>query len=273
MNLTFHGKNVVITGASGVIGSTFVEALVQEGAYVGLIGRNQEKLEKLAERIDADGVNTLVLKADVLEKDTLIKAKKKFNEKFGKVNALINCAGGNHPDATTDDEHFQNNIDKNLFSLSEEGVESVFRLNYTGTFLPIQVFGTDLAEGDNNSIINISSMNAFQPLTKIPAYSGAKAAISNFTQWLSTYFEGKVRVNAIAPGFFETEQNKGLLRNEDGSYSKRAEKILGQTPMNRFGDPEDLIGTMLWLLDPDASRFVTGVVIPVDGGFSSYSGV
>ncbi|MFD1416168.1 SDR family oxidoreductase [Oceanobacillus jeddahense] len=273
MKLSFEGLKIIVTGASGVIGSTFVKALVQEGAHVGLIGRNRKKLEQLIEEVDTNGTYTIALEADVLDKASLENAKQIFNNKFGAVNALINCAGGNHPDATTNDEHFEKNIDKNLFGLSEEGVESVFRLNYTGTFLPIQVFGTDLVEGEGNSIINISSMNAFQPLTKIPAYSGAKAAISNFTQWLSTYFEGKVRVNAIAPGFFETAQNKGLLRNEDGSYSERAHKILGQTPMKRFGDPEDLVGTLLWLLDPNASRFVTGIVVPVDGGFSSYSGV
>ncbi|WP_040977770.1 SDR family oxidoreductase [Oceanobacillus jeddahense] len=273
MKLSFEGLKVIVTGASGVIGSTFVKALVQEGAHVGLIGRNRKKLEQLIEEVDTNGTYTIALEADVLDKASLENAKQIFNNKFGAVNALINCAGGNHPDATTNDEHFEKSIDKNLFGLSEEGVESVFRLNYTGTFLPIQVFGTDLVEGEGNSIINISSMNAFQPLTKIPAYSGAKAAISNFTQWLSTYFEGKVRVNAIAPGFFETAQNKGLLRNEDGSYSERAHKILGQTPMKRFGDPEDLVGTLLWLLDPNASRFVTGIVVPVDGGFSSYSGV
>ncbi|MFD1066723.1 SDR family oxidoreductase [Oceanobacillus locisalsi] len=273
MQLSLEGRNIVITGASGVIGSTFVRAMVRERAHVGLIGRNKEKLEQLAAEVDPDGNNTIVLAADVLDKSSLRQAKQQFNDTFGTAHALINGAGGNHPDATTDDEHFQKDISKNLFGLSEEGVESVFRLNYTGTFLPIQVFGTDLTEGEGNSIINISSMNAFQPLTKIPAYSGAKAAISNFTQWLSTYFEGKVRVNAIAPGFFETAQNKGLLRNEDGSYSDRAEKILGQTPMNRFGDPEDLVGTLLWLLDSNASRFVTGIVVPVDGGFSSYSGV
>lgn len=273
MKLSVEGMNVIITGASGVIGSTFVKVLVQEGAQVGLIGRSKEKLEKLIQEVDADGTHTIALEADVLDRKALEKAKEAFHARFGAVNALINCAGGNHPDATTDDEHYEKDIGKNLFGLSEEGVESVFRLNYTGTFLPIQVFGTDLTEGEGNSIINISSMNAFQPLTKIPAYSGAKAAISNFTQWLSTYFEGKVRVNAIAPGFFETVQNKGLLRNEDGSYSERAHKILGQTPMNRFGDPEDLTGVLLWLLDPNASRFVTGIVVPVDGGFSSYSGV
>lgn len=272
MTQQFHNLNVIVTGASGVIGSTFVKALVSAGANVGLLGRNEGKLQKVIEETDHPE-KSIALVADVLDKASLIHAKQHFNERFGNIHTLINCAGGNHPDATTDDEHYNPNTEKNLFGLSEEGVESVFRLNYTGSFLPIQVFGQDLTEGEGNTIINISSMNAFQPLTKIPAYSGAKAAISNFTQWLSTYFEGKVRVNAIAPGFFETSQNKALLRNQDGSYSNRANKILGQTPMNRFGDPEDLIGTLFWLLDYEASKFVTGVVIPVDGGFSSYSGV
>lgn len=272
MTQRFQNLNVVITGANGVIGSTFVRALVREGANVGLLGRNEGKLQKVIEEIGSSD-NTLALEADVLDKASLVKAKQRFHDRFGKVHALINCAGGNHPDATTDDEHYNPHVTKNLFGLTEEGIESVFRLNYTGSFLPVQVFGEDLTEGEGNTIINISSMNAFQPLTKIPAYSGAKAAISNFTQWLSTYFEGKVRVNAIAPGFFETTQNKQLLRNEDGSYSERANKILSQTPMNRFGDPEDLVGTLFWLLDYHASKFVTGVVIPVDGGFSSYAGV
>ncbi|MDT3765772.1 SDR family oxidoreductase [Priestia filamentosa] len=273
MEQQFNGLNVVITGASGVIGKTFVKALVHAGANVGLIGRNIEKLEDVIADIDPNNNQTVALTADVLDKISLIESKQKFNQQFGKVNALINCAGGNHPDATTMDEHFNRQSEKSFFDLSEEGVEHVLKLNYTGSFLPTQVFGEDLTEGEGNTIINISSMNAFQPLTKIPAYSGAKAAISNFTQWLSTYFEGKVRVNAIAPGFFETSQNKELLRDKDGSYSERAHKILSQTPMKRFGNPEELIGTLFWLLDSNASRFVTGVIVPVDGGFSSYSGV
>lgn len=181
--------------------------------------------------------------------------------------------GGNNPNATTDDEMYDVTSDKTFFDLTEEGVDQVFKLNYTGTFLPSQVFGKDVVESADGTIINISSMNAFTPLTKIPAYSGAKASVSNFTQWLSTYFAGHIRVNAIAPGFFETKQNKALLRNEDGSYSERAAKILSQTPMNRFGEPEDILGTLYWLMDYNMSGFVTGIVVPIDGGFSSYSGV
>lgn len=273
MTQQFSGVNVVITGASGVIGKTFAEALVEAGANVGLIGRHQDKLDEAISDMDPGHTKTIALQADVLDKNSLIDAKQRFNQHFGKVHTLINCAGGNHPSATTDEEHYSQQSDKSFFDLSEEGIDHVFKLNYTGSLLPSQVFGEDLTKDEGNTIINISSMNAFQPLTKIPAYSGAKAAISNFTQWLSTYFEGEIRVNAIAPGFFETSQNKGLLRNEDGSYSERADKILSQTPMNRFGDPEDLIGTLFWLMDHRASRFVTGIVVPVDGGFSSYSGV
>ncbi|CDQ37918.1 MULTISPECIES: SDR family oxidoreductase [Virgibacillus] len=273
MNQRFTGRNVIITGASGVIGKTFVKAIVDAGANVGLIGRQADRLHDVIADVNPKKDQTIALTADVLDKASLIEAKQKFNQRFGNVHALINCAGGNHPDATTVDEHFHPQSEKNFFGLREESVDYVFKLNYTGSFLPTQVFGEDLTQGEGNTIINISSMNAFQPLTKIPAYSGAKAAISNFTQWLSTYFEGKVRVNAIAPGFFETTQNKALLRNEEGAYSERAHKILSQTPMKRFGNPEELIGTLFWLLDYSASPFVTGIVVPVDGGFSSYSGV
>lgn len=273
MTAQFKDINVVITGATGVIGSTFVKGLVEKGANVGILGRSEEKIVDLQNEIDKERTQTVALVANVLDKSSLQQAKQTFNGKFGKISVLINGAGGNNPNATTNDEMYDEDGDKTFFDLTEEGVDKVFKLNYTGTFLPSQVFGEDVVEVDTGTIINISSMNAFTPLTKIPAYSGAKASVSNFTQWLSTYFAGRIRVNAIAPGFFETNQNKALLRNEDGSYSERASKILSQTPMNRFGEPEEILGTLYWLMDNDMSGFVTGIVVPVDGGFSSYSGV
>lgn len=264
--------NIVVTGGTGVMGSVFVKAIVEHGGAVGIVARDAEKINGLIDEVK-DTDNVISLESDVLDVGSLKKAKEKFNNKFGKIDVLINCAGGNHSSATTDDEYHNSKGKKTFFDLEEEGIDYVFDLNYKGTLLPSQVFGEDIVESDKGSVINISSMNAILPLTKIPAYSGAKAAISNFTQWLSTYFEGGVRVNAVAPGFFETNQNKNLLRNNDGSYSKRAEKIVSQTPMKRFGKPEELIGVLLWLIDETASSFVTGAVIPIDGGFSSYSGV
>lgn len=271
MTTQFNGVNVVITGATGVIGSTFVKALVEKGANVGILGRSEDKIVELQDEIDKDRKQTVALVADVLDKNALSKAKQVFNDKFGKIAVLINGAGGNNPNATTNDEMYDESGDKTFFDLTEDGVDQVFKLNYTGTFLPSQVFGKDVVEAEASTIINISSMNAFTPLTKIPAYSGAKVSVSNFTQWLSTYFAGHIRVNAIAPGFFETHQNKALFRNEDGFYSERASKILSQTPMNRFGEPEDILGTLYWLMDNEMSGFVTGIVVPVDGGFSSYT--
>lgn len=273
MSRQFEGVNVVITGATGVIGSTFVKGLVEKGVNVGILGRSEDKIVELQDEIDKERQQTVALVANVLDKDALTQAKLKYNDTFGAVTILINGAGGNNPNATTNDEMYDENGDKTFFDLTEDGIDKVFKLNYTGTFLPSQVFGKDVVSSEAGTIINISSMNAFTPLTKIPAYSGAKASVSNFTQWLSTYFAGHIRVNAIAPGFFETAQNKALLRNEDGSYSERASKILSQTPMNRFGVPEDILGTLYWLMDKELSGFVTGIVVPVDGGFSSYSGV
>ncbi|MFQ3853185.1 SDR family oxidoreductase [Staphylococcus parequorum] len=273
MTRQFEGVNVVITGATGVIGSTFVKGLVEKGANVGILGRSEDKIVELQDEIDKERKQTVALVANVLDKDALTQAKLRFNDTFGAVTILINGAGGNNPNATTNDEMYDENGDKTFFDLTEDGIDKVFKLNYTGTFLPSQIFGKDVVSSEAGTIINISSMNAFTPLTKIPAYSGAKASVSNFTQWLSTYFAGYIRVNAIAPGFFETAQNKALLRNEDGSYSERASKILSQTPMNRFGVPEDILGTLYWLMDKELSGFVTGIVVPVDGGFSSYSGV
>lgn len=216
---------------------------------------------------------------DVLSKDSIESAHEAVLKRFGPCDILINCAGGNHPKATTDDEFFDKKtfadpIKKSFFDLDPMGIDFVFDLNFKGTLLPTQIFGQDMVDHPGGVIINISSMNAFTPLTKIPAYSAAKAAISNFTQWLAVHFaKSGIRVNAIAPGFFSTAQNKALLWNPDGTPTARAHKILNNTPMERFGVPEELLGTLLWLVDNESSGFVTGVVVPVDGGFSAYSGV
>jgi len=270
-NLT--GKVVVITGAAGVLCSAFAETLAKAGASVVLLDINAEGAQVVAENIAKKGGKAIAYKANVLDKLDLESCKTAVLAQFGKIDILINGAGGNHPSATTSNEVWQKeNTCKSFFDLDEKGVRFVFDLNFLGAFLTTQVFGAELQSG--GVIINISSMNAFQPLTKIPAYSGAKAAISNFTQWLAVHFAPKgIRVNALAPGFFATSQNKQLLYNKDGSLTERSKKILSHTPMNRFGVPEDLAGALLFLADNDASGFVTGIVMPIDGGFSAYSGV
>ncbi|WP_414048962.1 SDR family oxidoreductase [Macrococcus animalis] len=272
------GKTAVVTGGAGVIGSYMSRALAECGANVVILGITAETAETLAEEIKANGGEALAVQASVTDKSDLEKAKKVINEKYGKVDILINGAGGNHPTATTDDEYLdttnKNKDMKTFFDLDEKGVGFVFDLNFLGTFLPSQVFGQDMIDLEDATIINISSMNAFTPLTKIPAYSGAKSAVSNFTEWLSVYLANtNIRVNAIAPGFLLTSQNEALLKNEDGSNTARTEKILSATPMGRFGEPEELIGALLFLVSKKASSFVNGVVLPVDGGFHAYSGV
>lgn len=272
------GKVIVVTGGSGVLGSSFSEALASCGAKVAIIGRSKEKVERVVNKIIEAGGEALGIAADVLKKDELEKARELIHQKYGTCDILINGAGGNHPQGTTDREFFENgDLQQDIrtfFDLDEEGINYVFQLNFLGTLLPSQVFGKDMVEKESGSIINISSMNAFTPLTKIPAYSGAKAAVSNFTQWLAVHMsKAGVRVNAIAPGFFLTDQNRALLQNEDSTFTERAEKILSQTPMGRFGEGNELIGTLLWLVDEQASGFVNGIVVPVDGGFSAYSGV
>lgn len=277
--IDLEGKVAVITGGGGVLCAVFAKALAKCGAKVAILDLKKEIADKTADEINQDGGTALGVEANVLDVNSLQEAKKRINEKFGKCDILINGAGGNHPKGNTNKEYFEaEDLDREdimtFFNLDTEGIKFVFDLNFIGTLLPTQIFAKDMIKNKNSSIINISSMNAFTPLTKIPAYSGAKAAISNFTQWLAVHFSKvDIRVNAMAPGFFETNQNKGLLRNEDGTYSERAEKILSQTPMGRFGEPEELIGTLLWLVEPKASGFVNGIVIPVDGGFSAYSGV
>jgi len=273
-------KTIVITGAGGVLCSTLAKALAKEGNKVAVLDLRKEAADKVADEINADGGQAIGLAANVLEKDSLEQAKKQVNAIFGKVDILVNGAGGNHPLGTTSNPFLEaadlaNKTEgfKTFFDLDISGIQFTFNLNFIGTLLPTQVFAVDMIGRENCSILNISSMNAFTPLTKIPAYSAAKAAVSNFTQWLAVHFsQVGIRVNALAPGFFLTDQNRSLLTEEDGSLTKRGQQIIDQTPMNRYGTPEDLIGTTLWLCG-DGSKFVTGVVVPIDGGFAAYSGV
>ena len=272
-------KVVVITGAGGILCSMFAKAIAECGAKVALLDRNLEAAQNYADEIVKEGHIAKAYEVDVLNKESLEAAHTQIVVDFGTCDILINGAGGNNPRATTTNEYyFDGDIDKSdittFFNLDPKGVEFVFNLNFLGTLIPTQVFAKDLLNKEDASIINISSMNAFTPLTKIPAYSGAKAAISNFTEWLAVHFaKSGIRVNAIAPGFFVTKQNQQLLFNEDGTPTPRTGKILAATPMGRFGESEELIGTLLYLLSKPASSFVTGVVIPVDGGFNAYSGV
>ena len=266
------GKVVAVTGAGGVICSEFARALAECGAKVALLDINGEAAKKVADEI---GENALAVRCNCLDKSDLERAKEEINAAFGAVNFLINGAGGNNPKATTDNEYMTPDTKgiKDFFALEESGLKFVFDLNIITAFLATQVFAADMVKKGGN-IINISSMNAFTPLTKIPAYSAAKAGISNFTEWLAVHFAPcGIRCNAIAPGFFVTNQNRGLLFNADGTPTARTGKILAATPMKKFGEISDLVGCLLWLADDSASGFVTGAVIPVDGGFSAYSGV
>ena len=276
-DINLKDKVVVITGAGGVLCSMFAQALSQTGAKIALLDINESAAKESAEKIVNDGGIAKGYMCNVLDRESIETAHDKILADFGKCDILINGAGGNNPKATTDNEYFKpEDIGsmKTFFDLDKEGVEFVFNLNFLGTLLPTQVFAKDMLDKDDASIINISSMNAFTPLTKIPAYSGAKAAISNFTQWLAVHFsKTNIRCNAIAPGFFVTKQNEKLLFNDDGTPTPRTDKILSATPMGRFGKAEELIGALLFLVSKDASSFVNGVVIPVDGGFSAYSGV
>ncbi|MBO4534327.1 MAG: SDR family oxidoreductase [Clostridia bacterium] len=265
-------KIVAITGAGGVICSEFARALAACGAKVALLDINFDAAKKVADEI---GPSAMAVKCNCLDKADVERAKEEINAHFGQVNFLINGAGGNNPRATTDNEYMTPDLEgvKDFFALEESGLKFVFDLNITSAFLVTQVFAKDMVQTGGN-IINISSMNAFSPLTKIPAYSAAKAGISNFTQWLAVHFAPcHIRCNAIAPGFFVTNQNRGLLFNSDGTPTARTGKILAATPMRKFGEISDLIGCLLWLADDSSSGFVTGTVIPVDGGFSAYSGV
>ncbi len=277
-SLDLSGKTAVVTGAGGVLCSMFAKVLAQCGAKTAILDLNLEAAQKVADEITAEGYTAKAYKANVLDKEVMEAVHQEVLKDFGPCDILINGAGGNNPRATTDKEYyFPGDIDeeiKSFFKLDSDGVEFVFNLNFLGTLIPTQVFAKDMLEREGCNILNISSMNAYTPLTKIPAYSGAKAAISNFTQWLAVHFSKVgIRVNAIAPGFFVTKQNEKLLFNEDGTPTPRTGKILAATPMGRFGKAEELVGALMFLLNNEAASFVTGIVIPVDGGFSSYSGV
>ena len=272
------GKTAVVTGAGGILCGMFAKALAAAGAKVAVLDLNEAAAESVAEEIRAEGGVAKAYKCNVLEKESLENCHSAVLADLGPCDILINGAGGNNPRATTDMEYYMpGDIDaetKSFFDLDQSGVEFVFNLNFIGTLLPTQVFAKDMLGREGCTILNVSSMNAYTPLTKIPAYSGAKAAISNFTQWLAVHFSREgIRVNAIAPGFFSTAQNKALLWNEDGTPTARTGKILAATPMGRFGEAEELLGALYFLVDEKASSFVTGIVIPVDGGFSAYSGV
>ena len=278
INTDLTNKVAVVTGAGGVICSMLAKALAAAGAKVALLDLNEDAAKKYAEEIVKDGGTAKGYKANVLDKESLAECHKLILKDLGKCDILINGAGGNNPRATTDKEYYEKgDLDadtKSFFDLEQSGVEFVFNLNFLGTLLPTQEFARDMVDRKDCNILNISSMNAYTPLTKIPAYSGAKAAISNFTQWLAVHFsKTDIRVNAIAPGFFSTAQNRKLLWNDDGTPTARTGKILAATPMGRFGEMEELVGATLFLLDKKCASFITGVVIPIDGGFSAYSGV
>ena len=278
LNTDLTGKVVVITGAGGVLCGMFSKALAQAGAKVALLDLNEAAAQAQADEITAAGGTAKAYKCNVLEKESIEAVHEAVLRDLGPCDILLNGAGGNNPRATTDKEYFEpGDIDaetKSFFDLDPKGVEFVFNLNFIGTLVPTQVFARDMLGREGCNILNISSMNAYTPLTKIPAYSGAKAAISNFTQWLAVHFSKVgIRVNAIAPGFFSTKQNAALLWNPDGTPTARTGKILAATPMGRFGKTEELVGAVLFLLNNDAASFITGVVLPIDGGFSAYSGV
>lgn len=278
INTDLTGKVAVITGAGGVLCGGFAKVLASAGAKLALLDINETAAQKVAEEINADGGLAKAYKCDVLSKEGCLQAAGLVQAELGSCDILINGAGGNSPRATTDKEYFEvgdlEGDTRSFFDLESNGVEFVFNLNFLGTLIPTQAFVAQMLDRPGCNIINISSMNAYTPLTKIPAYSGAKAAISNFTQWLAVHFSKVgIRCNAIAPGFFVTTQNEKLLFNADGTPTARTGKILAATPLGRFGNSEELNGALLFLLNNEAASFITGVVIPVDGGFSSYSGV
>jgi len=276
-----EGKTALITGGGGILCSSMAQALAASGARVAVADLREEAAQTAVDTILQAGGQAIAVACNVLERASLDAANQAVEKAFGPVDILVNGAGGNHPKGTTSKEYLMPEDLKakvenvvTFYDLDPSGIEFVFNLNFLGTLLPSQVFTRGMAEGGGGVVVNISSMNAFTPLTKIPAYSGAKAAVSNFTQWLAVHMSKVgIRVNAIAPGFFLTDQNRALLTCEDGSLTARGETIVAHTPMGKFGKPSDLIGTLLWLVSDEASGFVTGTVIPVDGGFSAFSGV
>ena len=276
LNIDYSGKVVVVTGAGGLICGAMARAFAQSGAKVAALDLNEDAVKALADELKAEGFICEGYKANVLEQESLEQVHAAVLKDLGKCDILVNGAGGNNPRATTDNEyhHEAKEGGKSFFDLDAAGVDFVFKLNFQGTLLPTQIFAKDMADAKKGCILNISSMNAYTPLTKIPAYSAAKAGISNFTQWLATHFAGTgIRCNAIAPGFLVSSQNKALLFNEDGTPTPRSAKILGGTPTNRFVDAEELLGATLFLCDEGAASAITGVVLPVDCGFAAYSGV
>ncbi|MGN0106474.1 MAG: SDR family oxidoreductase [Hominilimicola sp.] len=274
-----NGKTVVITGGSGVLCSEFAYAFAKQGMNIAVLGRTLSKLEAVRDKINALGGTGLAVQCDVVDKESVINAKKAVNDAFGKVDILVNGAGGNHPRGNTTKEFFEDGDIENpdvvsFFDIEKESFNYVFDLNIVGTLIPSQVFMADMLGRKGTTVINVASMSSYHPLTKVSAYSAAKAAVANFTEWLAVHFaKSGIRVNAIAPGWFQTAQNKSLLLNDDGSLTERSKKVIAHTPMDRFGVPEDLVGTMLYLADDSLSGFVTGAVIPVDGGFQAYFGV
>ena len=269
MSFDLTGKVAVVTGGTGVLGGALARGLAAAGAKVGVLGRRTAKAEAVAESIRAAGGEALALTADVLDRGQLEGVREQLLETYGRLDILVNGAGGNVPEATVVGE-------RSFFSLSGDALRDVFDLNLHGTVLPTQIFGEVMAEAQRGSVINISSMAAARPLTRVVGYGAAKAALENLTRWLAVELAQKygsgLRVNAVAPGFFLGEQNRALLLNDDGSLTERGQKIVTHTPLGRFGEPEELVGTTVWLAS-DASSFVTGIVVPVDGGFSAYSGV
>ena len=276
LNIDFTGETVVITGAGGLICGAMARAFAQAGAKVAALDINEDAVKKLADELKAEGKICEGYKANVLEPESLESVHQAVLKDLGSCDILINGAGGNNPRATTDNEyqHEAKEGTKSFFDLDASGVDFVFKLNFQGTLLPTQVFAKDMLGENKGCILNISSMNAFTPLTKIPAYSAAKAGISNFTQWLATHFAGTgIRCNAIAPGFLVSAQNRALLFNEDGTPTARSAKILNGTPMGRFVDADELLGATMFLCDEKAASAITGVVLPIDCGFAAYSGV
>ena len=281
LKVNLSGKTAVVTGAGGVLCGRMARALADSGASVAVLDLRKEAADAVAGDITKAGGRAMGLACNVLDKASLELALVEIERAFGPVDILVNGAGGNHPKGTTSREYLNPDDLKNkpqdlvtFYDLDPKGIEFVFNLNFLGTLLPSQVFTRSMAQRKKGVVVNISSMNAFKPLTKIPAYSAAKAAVSNFTQWLAVHLSRVgIRVNAIAPGFFLTDQNRGLLTKADGGLAPRGETIVAHTPMQRFGNPDDLVGPLLWLVSDEASGFVTGVVIPVDGGFSAFSGV
>lgn len=276
LNVDYSGKVVVVTGAGGVICGAMARAFAQSGAKVAALDLNEEAVKKMADELKEEGYICEGYKANVLDAENLEEVHKAVLKDLGECDVLVNGAGGNNPRATTDNEyqHEAKEGGKSFFDLQADGVDFVFKLNFQGTLLPTQVFAKDMVDRKSGCILNISSMNSYTPLTKIPAYSAAKAGISNFTQWLATHFAGTgIRCNAIAPGFLISNQNRSLLFNEDGTPTARSAKILNGTPMHRYVDAEELLGATLFLCDEKSASAITGVVLPIDCGFAAYSGV